>query len=442
MKKNTWISVVATLVLVLGLSFLCSKFLLPLLEFKTYSETFCLTDQITDEMDVYDIAKLYRDSNSTVAVTVVGHNTELNAEQMSLGSGVVIASKGYETTSLSENIVASMGSYIVTNYHVIENYFDDAFTRIQISIIIEDESEYSCELLWANKNLDVAVLYCDDLNADYIRMADRWVNCDTKVRLDYEEVFTIGTPLQIDYLNRLTFGNIASNNNYVFSTSTTIYPTRINGVLSYNKYSGIAGVTVLDNVYEDVIDIAVGITNGNSGGGLFDSNGVLVGLTTLGANVESTGGNQMNGAVPIYPVIEVLDKLIANNELGRNYRIYDLDELGIVGFDSLEASQITTVGNYSYYYFDEELYDASNYSDDFNFISSGYYILQNSSSYSALSALSQGSVITSCQITGEESVEVVDRNDLLYFLLQIDDGDQVTFNYTLDGRSQSVLVQF
>ena len=273
-------------------------------------------------------------------------------------------------------------------------------------------------------------------------MADRWINCEESDRLDYEDVFTIGTPLQLDYLNRLTFGNIASNNNYVFSTGLTIYPYTVNGSLKYSKYRGMAGVTVSDNVYEDVIDIALGMTNGNSGGGLFDSNGVLVGLTTLGANVESTGGNQMNGAVPIYPVIEVLDKLIANNELGKNYRIYDLDELEIVGFDSLEASQVTTIGSYSYYYFDEELYDASIYYDDFNFASSGFYVLQNSSSYSALSTISQGSVITSCQITGENSVEIIDRNDFLYFLLQIDDGDQVTFNYSLNGRSQSVLVQF
>ena len=143
MKKTSWYAVLGTLLVVLVLSFLCTQFLLPLINEKTYSETNCLNDQITGEMDVYDIAKLYRDSNATCAVIVKGQSTEIsNSYISSLGSGVAIASKGYEIQTSENTYVASKGSYIATNYHVIEMFDSDAYTNCSASIMVENEMTY------------------------------------------------------------------------------------------------------------------------------------------------------------------------------------------------------------------------------------------------------------------------------------------------------------
>ena len=428
--KKTWLTLTFTAVLVFALSLLAGEVLLPWLNSRTYSQTACLTDQITENMDIYDIAKLYRDNNSTVAVTVQARNTSDGYTYTSLGSGVCVASNGYETKSLENNIVASKGSYVVTNYHVIDMVYDSQYTNEKINLLTEEEIEYPCELLWSNANLDVAVLYCEE-NLDYVRMKDRIISPNANERLDYEPIFTIGTPLDLSYINRLTVGNVASNNLMTLPCAEYVYPS--------NSSTSVIG---LYNAYEDVVDITVGITNGNSGGGCFDENGVLIGLTTLGLNVDSTGGNQMNGMVPIYPILQVLDKLISNNEQNSSFTIHTNKSLGLKGFDMHEASSVIAFqqdSSYNYYYFDGQFYSVFSYSDTFSFSESGYYVLSNTST--KFSSIKNGSIITNCKIN-ETNHEILDRNDFIYALLQIDAGDTVEITSSYLGVEYTQTVQF
>lgn len=434
-------SLIISLVVVFALAFLTTNYLLPLFENlfnkRTYSQTNCLTEMITEDMDIYDIAKSYRDGQATVAVKLSVKNVIENEYYAPLGSGVCVASKGYKT-SIDNNLVASMGSYIATNYHNIEYFYNSDYADCSVSIMTEKEETYPCEIVWYNEDLDLALLYCDGVNINYVTMKDRSLFCEDNEKLDYEQVFAIGTPLDTEYINRLTIGNVASNNPMLFYTGQIIYPkTNFLGTPTgyTNTPTGSAtGYEVLSNTYEDTIDVAVGITNGNSGGGCFDSNGYLVGLTTLGGNVDKTHGNQMNGVVPIYPIIEVLDKVIANNETQSNHSIYSLQNLNIIGFDAYEAGIVSAkyyeaVENdydLQYHFYDGKFYSSS-YASDFNFTKDGYYILSNGNS--ALGTMTRGSVITSAQIDGQSKVDIVDRNDLIYLLLQIDNGDSVTFYY-------------
>lgn len=442
-------STVIAIVAVLTIGFLTANFVLPFLTdlfgSRTYSQTNCLTDMVTSDMDIYDIAKSYRDGQATVAVEVQGKNTTINKYKAFIGSGVCVASKGFQT-SLENNYIANKGSYIATNYHVIDIFDTDDFTDCSVKILTEKEESYPCEVLWFNKDLDVAILYCDYTNVNYVRMKDRSIDCTSEDKLDYEEVFTIGTPIETDYLNRLTIGNIASNNSMVFYTAEEIYPTKdgsgnINGYSNYSLSELASGYGVLSNLYEDVVDITVGITGGNSGGGLFDENGYLVGLTTLGSSVEQTAGNQMNGMVPIYPIVEVLDKIIQNNEADGNNKIYSLENLKIFGIDSYEAERATYFYNknsLSYYFIDGKFFSSS-YGSSFNFDETGYYVLTNSNT--ALKSISKGCVITGAQIAGQEIKTISDRNDLVYLLLQVDNGDSVTFYYkNILGLNKSVTV--
>lgn len=444
MKKRA-VSIIVALVAILAISFFTANYALPffkdLFGKRTYSQTNCLTDSITTEMNIFDIAKSYRDGGATVAVKVSGKNTTVGEYYSSLGSGVCIASKGYQT-SLDGNLVASKGSYIATNYHVIDFFDSEEFTDCEVKIVIENEETYPCKLLWFNKDLDVAILYCDSVNINYVKMQDRVINCEENQKLDYEEIFAIGTPLELDYINRLTIGNVASNNSMLFYTGDVIY-LKYDGFgsltdYSYYSNSSASGYEVLSNTYEDVVDITVGITNGNSGGGCFDSNGYLVGLTTLGGNVSSTGGNQMNGMVPIYPIIEVLDKLIQNNEANGKNKIYSIENLNLFGIDAYEASIVSSVKTTSFpYYFIDGKFFSSGYKSDFEFENDGYYILLNSNT--ALSSIKRGCTITGAKIEGEEKIEILDRNDLVYFLLQVDNGDEVTFYYNNTQNSAKTL---
>lgn len=431
--KKSFKSTLLVLVIILVMSFTvtgCFHFLLS--SRRTYSRTNCLTENITDDMDIYDIAKFYRDGGATVAVNVKAYNTTTKSDYESLGSGVCVASKGY-TTSI-DDYQANKGSYIVTNYHVIDYFDSNEFSKQSIEIVTEKEEAYKGELLWFNKNLDVAVVYCDGVNLNYVTMKDRLVECATADRLDYEPIFTIGTPLELDYLNRLTVGNVASNNSMMFYTTQTIYPyTTLSGALSYTNYPSVynsrMNYSVLSNLYEDVVDIALGISPGNSGGGCFDKNGNLVGLSTLGGDVEETNGNQMNGMVAIYPIIQVLDKLIVNNEVnGANEEIFTLNSLGIKGLDRHEASYVSFIKketSYSNYFLDGVIYSSS-YQSVFKFNDEGYYIISSSNKLN----LSEGSVIKACKLNDGLNQTINDRNDFIYFLLKANKGDSLTIVYS------------
>lgn len=416
--KKTWATILGTLVAVLVIS-LGVNYLMPLFgERYTYSQTNCLTEYVNSsqsEMDIFDIAKYYRDNQATVAVRVNVGSTS------SLGSGVCIASNGFETDLKKEgaNYVANKGSYIVTNYHVVDTAVGKASAKI--TILTEDEETYNCKLLWANLNLDMAIIYTDEVCLDYVTMKDIIIDPAEGERFDYQPIFAIGCPLdEHDYLNRLTIGNIGTNDTLVMFTDT--------------KENGYA---VMYNLYEDVVDITAGITPGNSGGGCFDEKGYLIGLNTLGTDETITGGNQMNGIVPIYPAMQIIDRIIYNNEVSNSYKIYSLESLGIYGIDAWEASVASTYTTYQNstkcFYLNGQYYIQSTYANrGFNFVSEGYYILKNASSFGNFGS---GAVITACKKANGEKVDIVDRNDLIYFLLTCNAQDVITVTATTGTKT-------
>lgn len=384
-------------------------------------------------MTIYDIAKLYRDSNATVQFMGEYEDTYSGDKYSSLGSGVVVASTGYRTKNLPTNITASRGSYIATNYHVVDFLDNSGYTNKSLKVRAEDEIEYDCEVLWANKNLDVAVVYAD-VSYNYITMKDRWVACEQNQRLDYEPAFAIGSPLEKQNINRMTVGNIASNNEVTMFTSETVYVTYDSAGAHYTPVKTAGNQTpldVLDNVYEKVIDISVGISGGNSGGGIFDANGNLVGLATLGTSADQTGGNQLNGAVPIYPIIKVIDKVIANHESSTNYKIYTASTLGIAGIDETEAAYAKAFKeeNHSSYFFANGTFYANTYSIYFDFEGDGYEILTNSNTYNQLINIRTGAIITSIKTADGVEHKINDRNDLLYLLIGLNEGDSIVVTY-------------
>ena len=411
--KKTWATILGTLVAVLVIS-LGVNYLMPLFGGNyTYSATNCLTEYVNstqEDMDIYDIARYYRDNQATVAVKVKAGSIS------SLGSGVCIASNGFSTNLMKDgsNYVASKGSYIVTNYHVVDEAVGNA--AASVTILTEREETYNCDIVWANLNLDMAIIYTDEVCLDYVTMKDIIIDPAQGERFDYQPIFCIGCPLnEEDYLNRLTLGNIGTNDTMVMYSDT--------------KDNGYA---VMYNLYEDVVDITAGISPGNSGGGCFDEDGYLIGLNTLGTDETITGGNQMNGIIPIYPAMQIIDRIIYNNEVANTYKIYTLESLGLYGIDAWEASVASTYTTYygttPSYYLNGRYYAKSTYATrGFNFSSDGYYLIKNANNFGNFGS---GAVITACKKGTEAKVAIVDRNDLIYFFLGCNGGDtiQVTTN--------------
>ena len=184
------------------------------------------------------------------------------------GSGVVVA-KGY----------------VLTNYHVVEN--------ASMLEVTSGDNTYSAAVAGYDESLDLAVLKVEDLplepvvlgDSDALKVGD-WAIC-------------IGNPL--DFTGTTTVGVISALNREITSKSTDAYGRKTNNV---NR----------------MIQTDAAINAGNSGGGMFNVAGELVGVPSMKytGNYYSTSTVEGIGmAIPINvakPLIEEVlsGKTVAN----------------------------------------------------------------------------------------------------------------------------------
>ncbi len=305
--------------------------------------------------------------DSVVTIFVV--NTETNT-QTSMGSGVCIRD----------------GGYIVTNYHVVFSTLQNPNLGLVV-YLNGGEVAYSAQLLWSNSNIDIAIIKCEKTDIPYVNAVDRVIDGNNPLSL-LEPVIAIGTPLDFAYQNSCTFGYVSGLDRYSLSASS-------NGLSQ--------------NVYENLIQHTASISNGNSGGGLFDMNGNLIGLNTLGSQTA----NDMYFAVPIYPALLVIDDVVSCYEQNTQY---SLPTLGVSVIDSIMC----------------DIYGLDTISQD------GLYV--SSVSGKAESLIEEGDIIKSLTFMAR-TYEINCRNDLIYALMQLESTNVVTVELLRQNLDMTVEVE-
>ena len=180
------------------------------------------------------------------------------------GSGVVIAK-----------------DYVLTNYHVVEGAHS-----LKISIGDDEENLYDATVAASDENKDVAVLNVPGLPLEPVELGDS----DALVIGDW--VVNIGNP--IGFTGTATAGIVSGLNREIASDN--------NALDKYGRSS---------KVVNSMIQTDAAINSGNSGGGMFNTAGQLVGIPTLkytgsryssNATVESIGM-----CIPINEAKDVID---------------------------------------------------------------------------------------------------------------------------------------
>jgi len=178
---------------------------------------------------------------------------------VSLGSGVIVDSKGY----------------ILTNNHVIQG-------AEEIKVTLSDKREFKGKVIGTDAMTDIAVI---KIEADRLQTIT-WGDSD-KLRVG-ETVLAIGSP-------------------YGLTSTVTM------GIVSA---VGRANVGIAD--YEDFIQTDAAINPGNSGGALVNVRGELVGINT--AIFSTTGGYQGIGfAIPSNMAKAVMNSLIKTGKVIRGW---------------------------------------------------------------------------------------------------------------------------
>ena len=359
-KKNTFLrnGIILIITFLLGMLFLYGIFyLFP----NVIGETITKVERdvtVTDEGIADAVDKVYD------AVVVV--NTYVNGEAYSSGTGFV-----YKTEDKT--------AYLLTNNHVIENA-DDVYVTFTDGTIVE------ANIVGADVYSDVAVLSVDE---DYI-ISIAEIGSSEDARLG-DTVFAIGAPLDSAYSWSVTRGIVSGKDRLVqveLTSGNTKTPMIVN-----------------------TIQTDAAINSGNSGGPLANSNGEVIGITSIKLASSSIEG--MGFAIPIETAIEYAEQLISGNEVERPY-------LGIYMLDVTSA----------YYY--REYYDIIREAN----VTSGVIVTDfEDNSPAAAASLEIGDIIT--KVDGHD---ISSSAYLRYYLYKHNVGDEMTLTILRNGRERDINV--
>lgn len=185
-------------------------------------------------------------------------------------------SQAYTAQSAGSGVIISKDGYVITNNHVVEGA-----TSIQVTTF--DGKDYEATLIGTDSKSDIAVLKIngDDLVPATIGDSSKIMVGDTAI--------VIGNPLG------------------------TLGGTVTDGIISATSRE-----IVLNNESMDLIQTNAAINSGNSGGGLFDGNGHLIGIVNAKDSGTTSSGATIEGlgfAIPVNTAMDVAKQLMENGKV-------------------------------------------------------------------------------------------------------------------------------
>lgn len=239
--------------------------------------------------------------SSNISIKNNSVSTENAVAKKSLDSVVGITTVGVQENmffqgrvveGVGSGVVVSKDGYILTNAHVVQDGKAE-----KIEVLLTNGKKSSAKLLWYDTTLDLAVIKTDLTGLKPVEMGD-----SDKVQIG-DKAIAIGNPLGLDLQSTLTSG-------YISGKDRTI--TLQNGLQM-----------------DGLMQTDAAINSGNSGGGLFDQEGKLIGINTAKASAEGIGFT-----IPINVAKTIVDNIVSGGS-------FEGVKLGISGVDVKTFQQAT-----------------------------------------------------------------------------------------------------
>lgn len=209
-----------------------------------------------------------------------------------------------QNTYLGSGVIISSDGYIVTNHHVVEN-------SVEVSVKLQNGETYEATVIGSDPKTDLALLKIEANGLTYASFVD-----SDEIKIG-EEVIAIG--------NGLGKGTTSSN-----------------GIISALDRN-----VTIDNYTMTLIVTNAEINSGNSGGGLFDLNGNLIGIVnakTSYAGYNSASVEGIGYAIPSNTVKRIIDDIMDNgfvkNRPTLGVKIYSSDYNYYYNIEGLVVSEV------------------------------------------------------------------------------------------------------
>ena len=313
---------------------------------------------------VVGIDTYYTASNALGSFFGNGNNTngaDGNSQQVHVGSG--------------SGIILTSDGYIVTCKHVV----DGAET---VKVILNDDKSYDAKLIGSDARSDLAVLKIDEKGLTPATLGD------SDMLTVGEDVIAIGNPLG-----------------------------ELRGTATSGIVSALSREVTVENMSMKLIQTDAAISPGNSGGGLFNASGSLVGI--VNAKASSSNSEGLGFAIPVSSVKTIISNLIDHGYvLGRAY-------LGVYTQDVSLSSGANDGGNSLF---------GSFFGNSTNCVQIAQIV---TGSAAETAGLKVGDLILKVDDT------VISSNSALASIIaNYNSGDKATLTIQRDGKEQTVSVTF
>lgn len=228
--------------------------------------------QKSEEEIEAEVSKVIESINSD---PVTGERAGLSSVIESIGDSVVAINVtgtasnyfySYPTEGSGSGVIISEDGYIITNNHVVTG-------GDSITVFLNNGETYNAVLVGADDRTDIAVL---KIEAEKLSAAKWGVSSTLRVG-DY--AIAIGNPLG-EYHGTVTFGIVSALNRDI----------------------------TIDGETMNMFQVDAAVNSGNSGGGLFDSNGTLIGIVSAKSSV--TTGEGLGFVLPIDGIKPIVSDII------------------------------------------------------------------------------------------------------------------------------------
>lgn len=240
-----------------------------------------------------------REGDSTGKLTIAEIASKVGPSVVGIGV------RKKDAGGVGTGIIKTEDGYIITNYHVIEDY-------TSIEVFMPDGASYPAEYIGGNEFSDIAVIKID---ATGLPAAD-FGNSDGLVV--GETAVAIGTPGGLEYAGTVTTGIISS-------TRRT--------VRFYDNTTGLLQKTMT------LIQTSTQINPGNSGGPLIDGDGKVIGINTYKITEDWFEG--IGFAIPINGVLAIYDDILSGGSGNVGNIAKKAARLGITGAAVTKGSKFT-----------------------------------------------------------------------------------------------------
>lgn len=230
-----------------------------------------------DSINEKDITKILEETIKCVVgiskIKNTGSSIFLNnsTSELGLGTGMIVSENGY----------------ILTNWHVAGNKYSSCY------VTLENSKTYNGNVVWADKDLDLAIVKISASNLNYIKLGD-----SDNIKIG-EQAYAIGNPIGVEFQRTVTSGIISG----------------INRTIKIEDENGASYM-------EDLIQTDATINPGNSGGPLINTNGEVIGINS----VKITEAEGIGFAVPINIVKPIIESFVKEEKFEEAY-------LGIFAYD-------------------------------------------------------------------------------------------------------------